>query len=550
MYRSASRSPRLNIEIVLASLVTNLFGLALPLMLLHIFDRVIPRGAHETLLVFSIAGGLICLADFASRLARSHLVLDAGCRYEAETTGLALQHAFDPGVDLMHFRDEGLDARFASIGRIRQRFGNDLSMALLDLPFVVLFLAIMTLVSPVMGLTAAGVALVSLLVMAFCRHRLGNVIRLRRESDMRRRSFLVETLMGMEAVKALGIEQLMQRRYERLMSSAVPLTHHLSAMVSFTQGVAGTLSLVSPVIVAGVGALVVIHGDMTIGGLAAAVLLNARIIQPVLRIEALMSGERDLKQARGDVDALLSIPRRLSGTVPLTNVREIEVSGLSYTLEGRSEPIFEDVSFTLRKGECISIDGKDGSGRTTLLSLLAGHAIPASGKVMLNGEDLARFHPADLSVLISHITADATLLDGTLLENMSRFEPQRYREAAVRLGSEMGLGAFAASHPKGYGLPVSRNSASSLPKSLRDGALLVSGLVHGPQVVLFDEANRGLDRRVDAALVEVLRRIAPDVIMVLVTYRPSLKALAQRHYNFEGGRLIEQAPAPAVRTSA
>jgi ATP-binding cassette subfamily C protein LapB len=283
----------------------------------------------------------------------------------------------------------------------------------------------------------------------------------------------------------------------------------------------------------------VIEGQMTIGGLAAGVLLTNRIIQPTLRIEALIAGERDVRPAVGGVQALLASPMRDCGRKRLGAVETLELDGVGWSPGDGRPPLLRDVSLTLRRGDCISVSGADGSGRSLLLSLMAGQRQPTQGEIRVNGTPLRAFDPADVSRRVSRLDAQHTMLDGTLLQNMTAFEPEANRDSAFRLSRELGIDGFISGLPRGFTVPVASRGGVGLPKAIHDGALIVSGLVNRPDVVLFDEANLGLDHRTDAALIRLLAALRDDVIMVLVTYRPSLRALARRHFHIAGARLSE-----------
>jgi len=205
-------------------------------------------------------------------------------------------------------------------------------------------------------------------------------------------------------IKSLGIERLLQRRYEKLMSGTAEITHDMSGRINLT------------------------------------VLLTGRVIQPLLRIEALVAGERDIRQAE-------------------------------------------------------------------------------------------------------EIVAD-------LLHNLTAFEIDKHQKVAFELAEELGIGDFIAQHANGLSLKLAARTASSLPASIHDGVVLISGLVKSPDVILFDEANAGLDRKFDLNMIEILRKRIPDCIIVMVTHRPSYIAIANRHISIEQGQLIEADPTVALKDIA
>jgi ATP-binding cassette subfamily C protein LapB len=202
--------------------------------------------------------------------------------------------------------------------------------------------------------------------------------------------------------------------------------------------------------------------------------------------------------------------------------------------------VLQDISVTFRRGDCALISGGEGAGRSLLLSLLSGQTLVTQGRVQINGTPITEIAGDQISNRISLLSADFTLLEGTLLENMTAFEVDKYSSAAFSLAAELGIKDFILRHADGLEMRVAARTETSLPKSIHDGILLISGLARAPDVILFDEANAGLDRNTDLRMIEVLRRRLPDTILVLVTHRPSYKALANRLFTLQGGRLLEE----------
>lgn len=536
------RRLRRNPHIVVASLTANVLGLALPLLMLQIYDRIIPKQGHETLLVLAV--GLIgaAIAEFTIRMARGHLVALASMRFDDYAYKEAFARMLKFGT-LDRHEDQGTQhERLASIDRVRKHHSSDAATALLDVPFIFLFVTVLALISPVLGIALCGLAAFSLAVVWIQRKRILAMTLERQDRDRRRHSFLVETLEGIEMIKSLGIENLLQRRYEKLMSVSALVTHDMNGQINRTQGITATIGLMAPVFMSGVGSLLVLSGQMTMGGLAAAVLLTGRVVQPTLRIEALMAGEKDIKKSEVEVQELLNAPLRHTGRAHIDQVRQIRLDGVSVSPGNEDKIVLDDVSLTLTRGDCVVVNGAEGSGRSVLLGVLSGHLAPNAGHVFINGQPLAEISGDALSDRVSLLSPEATLLEGTLLENLTAFDEAKYRDVAFALSEELGIKEFISRHADGLSMRVAARTATSLPKSVHDGVLLISGLVRAPDVILFDEANAGLDRGTDLRMIEILRKRVPHCITVMVTHRPSYMALANRTYLLRDGRLIEQTP--------
>ncbi|WOI57705.1 ABC transporter transmembrane domain-containing protein [Palleronia sp. LCG004] len=534
--------------IIAASFLTNIFALALPLALLQVFDRVVPNRGFATLGVLAVGLAVVAVLDYAVRTARFRIVSASTMRFALSAHWQACQRILDPGIDGRFLATHKLFDRFDSIARIRKHYGGEVAIALYDIPFVLLFIAVVVLISPIMGLGAMLLALVSMIVVVHFRRRIIKLGHERIERSGRRNAFLAETLGRIEMIKALGLESDFERRYEKLMSVNAAQTREFSERVSFTQGLAGTISLVSPVIMACLGSFLVINQSITMGGLAATILLTSRIIQPVLRIEALIAGERDVRFHVEDVAQLLGAPLVRSGRHSVGPIDEIRLEDVTLAEADGASPRLDGVSLSLRKGEAIALDGHDESGCSALISILGGHSVATSGKVELNGRSILDLDPVALSERIVHLGGDHVMLQGTLLDNMTRFDPPRYRDEAFALARRLGIDEFISGLPDGFYTDVSVQNAARLPKAVHDCVLAIGTLVSKPDVILYDEMSFGLDHRLKSSLLELLAEMRSELILVVVSYNPFAQPLADRRYRLRDGKLIEESalPGPAI----
>ncbi len=519
--------------------MANLLGLAMPIVMIQVYDRIIPNEAFETLTALAIGLTLAIVADNAIRIARGQILALAGARFEVQ----AYDRAFEKLLSVVSTSDKDespgtLYNRLMSIERVRAFHTSAAAAALLDIPFIVIFIALMALIAPALGATILALVLIVFVTVQTLRRKVLHLNIERQEMDGRRHSFLVETLAGIEMIKSLGVEDFMERRYERLMSGAAPLSAELSRRVQFIQGVTGAIGMLAPVLTAGVGSLLVINDQMTVGGMAAAVLLTGRIIQPALRIEALITGEQDLKRSEREYVELMEASETEASIDTLMKVDQIELSDVVWKVEGSDAPIIDKVSLKLERGDCLAILGGEGSGRTVLLSLIAGFLKPELGTVHVNGEPIDRYSLESRARRISLLTRNHSLLEGTLLENITAFQEDLYLEEALALTAELGIDEFISRHPSGLSMKVSGTNSSGLPVSVHDGVLLIAGLVSRPDVILFDEANAGLDHKADQQMIRILKTRRKDCITLLVTHRPSYLALATQVLELVNGKLI------------
>lgn len=536
------RSLRWNPHVVLASLSASLLGLTLPLLMIQVYDRIIPNSGLSTLSALAVGLAAASLLDFIVRRAQGHIVSRAGLSFEFEAHEAAFAQLLHVGADPFDRRSPGdTYDKLASIDRIRQHYCSPATSALLDIPFLLIFLALLTLISPVFGASVIALATASVGAVWALRRRILQLKAERQDRDRRRHSFLVETLTGIEMIKSFGIEEPLTRRYERLMAGSSLITAKLTGRINFLHAVMGTIGITAPVIMSGLGTLLVMQEKMSIGGLAASVLLTGRIIQPVLRIEALLAGEQDIRHSEADFRELLSKNPRAAGDLPVGSVETLKLNNLNWAASPDTPLILRDVSITLHRGDCVLLNGASRSGRSSLLGLIAGHLLPSGGDIWINGLPMEKCDPVEVNRRIRVLSCEYNMLEGTLMENLTGFDEEHYRDKAFELARELGIDKHISRHAEGLRMRVSSNLTGSLARSLHDAVFLISSLATEPDVILFDEANVGLDHLLDKNFLEMLRRRVPNAIIVMVSNRPAYQKLANRHLLLAHGTVTEVA---------
>ncbi|MGY6411354.1 MAG: peptidase domain-containing ABC transporter [Alkalilacustris sp.] len=533
--------------IVLASVGINLLSLALPLAILQLYDRIIPAEALETLVVLLIGVAFALMLEALLSGVRATLIAWSAARQEHALSGqmFARLLAADP-LALRAPGPGGLAERFAAVSRIKDFQGGQALAVLADLPFALLFLGIVWAIGG--WIAAIPLAIVGLFAACLA---LGDAARARHlhEADAlrtRQLSFFLEALGRIGAVKALGLEALMTRRFERLQRGLTRIEQTVAHAAVSGQVLQAALGGVTLVAVAAGGSLGVIASTLTMGELAACTLLANRALQPMQRVMGMWSGFRQQALQRRHVAAGLAMPSlRRPDAPPLPPLQgAIRLEDVSVAGEGEGPMVLDRLSLGVAAGECIGITGAAGCGKTTLLSVMAGLRCPDGGRVRIDGFDLWHHAEASREGQVVLVSSRAPVFAGTLMENMTGFAigPGRAghpgdRTRALDLAERLGLAEFAGRLPAGYDTMVGPGSAFALPPGIAQRLALVRALQGQPKVLLFDAANTALDSTADALVRAVLVAHQGMCTQVIVSQRPSLLAIAQRVFLLAGGRL-------------
>ncbi len=527
-------------DIVAATVAVNVLALALPIVLLQVYDRIIPRQAMASLVVLGLGLLLAVILEFAIRAARAAILGWVGAAYEHRMRSAAVRHALVCDLDSLDQTSPGRHLELMSaIDRLRERRVGESGVAFVDLPFVGVFVAVIVWVSPLLGAVTTGMILLIHIIGLMSARRLRRAVESRAQANGERGSFVIHSLETLEPIKSLGLEALITRRYENLARTSSVHGHDVAVLMQSTAGLNAMLLNLVVTIVGATGAVLVVQGSVTVGALAACVMLASRAVQPVVNLQGHLASSMQAADYERRYQTLLALPSIPAGNRDPGTINTLTLDRVSL-LTKNGAPLLHDVKLELKVGETIALTGPSGSGKTALLNLLAGLIVPARGQVLVNGQDRATLDPGAVRRQIALLPQRAPLLTGTVIENLTCFSPEDHIEEAIELSVALGLDHFFGTKPEGLTLQVTGAGQTLLPTSIAQQVAIVRGLLGSPRIILFDEANKGLDRVADLKLRAYLEAQKPHAAIVLVTHRPSYLSLADRRIQIVDGGLCEE----------
>jgi ATP-binding cassette subfamily B protein len=528
-------------ELGLASVIINVLSLAVPLMLLQIYDRILPHNSVSTFGIL-LGGVLVALAiESLVRMGRSYITGWIGASFEHRLSCAVFDRLLQ--APLPEFERDGASVhleRLRATAQAREFYSGQALLSLFDLPFAVVYIVVIALLGGWLAVVPMTLLAVFTGVAIWNGRQVRADIRRRSEFDERRFSFLSETLGGIHTVKTMAMEAIMQRRYEMLQDTSVDRSYDASKNSIFALNLAALFSQLSTVAVVAAGAAFVVEGAMTQGALAACIMLAGRSLQPLQAVLGTWVRFQTFLVARQQIDKLLALPRQANaGQPPLPPVQGgIELDNITLSYRSTATPLFKELSASIRPGECVAIQGDNGSGKSTLLGLIAGFLQPSEGRVSIDGFALDDHSPSSLAQQIAYLPQQGVLVEGTIIENITMFDAS-LEVAALDVARQLGLDRVVAGMRFGYDTPVGNSASEAMPAGVKQRIAIARALVHDPAVVLFDEANIAIDSAGDEMLRVYLEAIKGKKTMVLVTHRPSLVKLADRTLTIHDGRLVE-----------
>lgn len=542
--------------VLLASFCANVFALALPLMTLQVYDRILVSGNMSTLSVLAAGVVMAVMAEWSLRVARSYVMGMAGAQFEMNTSEEALRHVLDADLKKSerHEAGEYLEG-LSAIGRVRDFYAGHLVTALVDMPFIAIYLLLIGLLAGSMVWVPVGLlALFGLIIWVLGRH-MRHLVRQREESDSHRYSQLIEMLTGLHSVKALALEAKMQRIYERLLAEGSTRDYALSMTGGLANMLGGVMSQIMMVAVVVAGAPLVIEGQMSMGALIACLLLAGRLTQPLMRALSLWAHFQEVRLAREQMTTLYNLksedmqadePRdetaihRFGEDAAITGV--VKLQGVSFRYQEKSRWLLRDISQEIEAGQMVALMGGDITAKTALLELLAGLYVPEQGTVLVDGLPVAELRDDIRARHVAYVPADAVIFRGTILENICQFNPD-YEASARQLAEWMGIADDVAKLPMGYETPLSPSGqGDEISPGLRQRIAIVRALAPHPRLVLLDNADHALDRDGYNRLFELLGQIKGLATVLLVSDDQNLLRLADRKLTIHHGAFLGAVP--------
>jgi ATP-binding cassette subfamily C protein LapB len=532
-------------HVVGATLVINLLSLALSLYVMNVYDRVVPSRTYETLWVLT-TGVLLALGlEFAARTVRAWLVDAAGREADREIGNGLFARLLTIRLAARPASSGALVSNLRDFESIRDVLTSATLATLVDLPFVLLFVAVIFAISPALAIAPVAALVAVLLVGALAQLPLSRLIRATMKDASRRQGLAVEAVEGLETLKACDAGSVMQARWEwlteRVCNAAMRSRVLSQAVVNLTL-VFSQLVTVATVVV---GVHLIHAGTLTLGGLIAAVILAGRAIAPVGQVATLAVRLQQARSAFAGLQALMDKPidrdpsRRY---LRLPTARgAIALDRVSFSHDPQGPTLFEQLVVGFAPGEKVAILGRTGSGKSTLLRLAAGLYEPASGLVRIDGIDARQVDPSDLRLRIALLPQDPRLFLGTLRENLELgvggFGEEGDDPRLLSVMQRFGLDEMVAAHPRGIDMPLGEDGLG-LSGGQRRLVALARVAMRDPAVVLLDEPTAGLDQQTEDRVLRALADWATGRTLVMVTHRPKLLELVDRVVVLERGRVL------------
>ncbi|MEO1100245.1 MAG: ATP-binding cassette domain-containing protein [Pseudomonadota bacterium] len=544
--------PSLPASVYFGSAIINILGLGLPLTILHIYDRVLPNQAFNTLTILVLGLIGVTILDTILRMARGSIMSWHAASFAHRQSMDAMARLMSANSSKVSgVRASSIMTQLRSLSELADFHGSSSRLLLIDIACIPLFGVVMVVIAGPL------IAVQIFLLIGFFAYimsrtnRLRGIIETKEGFEDRKYDFILETLQTMQTVKSHAMESLLMRRFERLQSSS---SQELRQNVLASQSIAEIGGLFAMLMTTGVvffGALMVIADNLTIGALAACMLLSSQMMQPIMR--SIQSWNMTIQTAhkRAEVTQLYEQLGDQEPSFEQAVRREghfapgrIEIENVAVQFEN-NPAVFQNINMTVEPGEFVGLKGADGSGRSLLMKCITGEISPSQGHVRIDG------HTPELKQAdISYVGQVPQLFHGSILDNLTLFGTYTAHEARW-IADISGLSEEINRLPDGFDTQLLGTTSPELSAAFSQLICVARAIVSKPSILLLDDANSGLDARTEAVFMQMLTKLSGDITIIMATQRPSILRIADTVYEL-AGRTVRltgsQVPPPAIDT--
>ena len=539
------RSKSIYRDVLLASVLINLFVIAAPLFTMNVYDRVVPNNAIETMWVLATGIIVVYFFDMVLKFLRTYFLEVAGKKSDVIMSSLI----FEKVMNLkMAYRPKSIGS-FASnmkeFESIRGFITSSTVATLIDLPFVVIFLTVTYLI-------AGPIVVVPLLIMAMIliyslmiRKPLQQSIESTYAASAAKNSVLIETLSNIEAIKTMGASGHAQYHWEETTGDIAEKGLKSRVLSNSITTVTSFLVQLNTVAVLIAGVYMIDAMELTMGGLIAAVILTSRAISPMGQVAALLANFEQSKTALENLNEIMMLPverpegKRFIHRAELQG--KIAFKDVVFTYPDQSKSTLNGVSFTINPGEKVGIIGRIGSGKSTIEKLVMNLYQPDSGSIYVDDIDISQLDPADLRKQIAYVPQDLTLFRGTLRDNIVYKKPNVTDEKILRASSIGLVDQFVNQHPMGFDMPIGEQGYG-LSGGQRQSVTIARAFIEKTPIVMLDEPSNSMDNSTEKLLLARLKEATEGQTTILVTHKTSLMELVDRLILIDEGRVVMDGP--------
>ncbi len=529
--------------VILAAFMVQLLGVLTPIMTQVVVDKVLSHHTLSTLNVLAVGIAIVYLYDLILSLARGYLFTHTTNRIDVILSQRLFQHLFDLPLRYFESRRAGETvARVRELDTIRQFLTGTPLSSLIDLFFIVVYIVVLFLYSTSLTwlviVSIPVYALLSLIVTPLFKKRLDEKFNAGAETS----SFLVESIQGVQTVKAFALENKFEEKWGNLQADYVKAGYR-TAMVSYTSGtIAQFIQKIFDLLILYFGALEVMNGTFSVGQLVAFRMLSGRISGPVLRLVQLWQEYQQASLSVRRIGDIFNSPTEVRGSVQITNLPalqgKIRFDRVHFRYKADGPEAVKDMSFLIEPGTIVGIVGRSGSGKSTISKLIQRLYIAETGKITIDGMDISMIDPRQLRRQIGVVLQENFMFNGSVRDNIAIHMKSASFEQIMGAARIAGAHDFIMELVNGYDTMIGEKGVG-LSGGQKQRIAIARAILANPGILIFDEATSALDYESESIIQNNLKEICKGRTVLIIAHRLSTLKDADKIMVIDSGNLTE-----------
>ena len=538
-------------KVIIAAILINLFVLATPLFMKNVFDRVLPNNGIETLWAMAFGIGIIMIFDFILKLLRSYYLGSAGKRADVVMSNKIFNQVLNIKLDEKPSSTGQFVSRLQSFESVRDFFTSATIVAIVDVPFVFLFLFVIFFFSGPLGWVPVAAIVIILVFSIIIQKKTKIISEQSSKEDQLKQTTLHETVSGLEVIKSIGAYSRMKSHWDQALIQTTYFNEKLQFLSQLNSTFTALVSQAANIAIIIVGVYMAIEGDASMGGIIAAMMLTGKVLGPLGQIVGMVLRYDKAMIALRNIDEIMDMKTEKEGVGLLSRPNltgDIEFKDVFFSYKGQNLETLKNINLTIKQGEKVAILGKIGCGKSTLTKLILNLYSPTKGSVLIDKTDVRQISSPDLRHAIGVVPQEAFLFMGTVKDNITVSQQFVTDEEVIAAAKLAGVHDFLGKHEAGYDLIVGERG-EGLSGGERQSITLARALISNPGIIIMDEPTNSMDRQTENQFIKKMNTIKEDKTLIIVTHKTALLALVDRVIIVDDGKIIADGPKEKVLSS-
>lgn len=527
-------------RVLVAAVFINLFVLAMPLFMKNVFDRVLPNNGIETLWAMTFGIVFIMLFDLVFSMLRAYYLGKAGKKADLIMSNKIFDQLLNIRLSEKPASTGQFVSRLQSFQSVRDFFTSATIATLIDIPFILLFIWVIFYFAGALGWISVVTVVLVLSFSWIMQKKIKDVIERGVKEEQLKQTTLNEAVAGLEIIKSIRAQNRMKTNWDESMNQTLYYGEKSQILSQFTTQVTSFIAKMSSIAIIVGGVYLSLEGELSMGGIVAAMMLNSRVISPLSQIAGMIIryGQTMISLKNIDDIMMMEVEKEDKSYISRPNLKgDIVFKDVNFAYKGQNFDTLKNINLNIKKGEKVAILGRIGSGKSTLAKLIMNLYSPTKGSILIDDTDIRQVDPVDLRRAIGAVPQEPFLFMGSVKDNITIGEQYVTDEELLEASKAAGVHDFISRHESGYDLLVGERG-EGLSGGERQAITLARALITHPNILIFDEPTNSMDKQTEQAFMKRMKTLVSDQTLIVITHKMSVLSLVDRVIILDEGKIV------------